>query len=396
MSGIFVSTSKLTGEVIVYDLRRNVIVHEILDYTRWLAHHAGRDAKTISQAGNHLAGFWGKMLTGSNRLSSICDSLLSDYRDEELKSVLSNPRSRGSKRAAKSTVNQKLGAMLNWLVWLQYKGICPPDTIGPVNCRVTAWPARSPLKDGPWMPGSPVSSDLFLTGAGTSGLTPAVSRESFEAVREHIEVTYLSEYIASRDSLFVDVAASAGFRRGSICSLRTDQFDREQLAAWDHDTFPVTPSAQKFGYEDTFEIDTLLALRVSDFIEGPRKQLLEDLKVSSRVTIAKIFLSSKTGKPITDRSMTSRLGKAMRAIGGTKGQAVHAFRGLFANETIDSETDRRVQRGLDTSTLSIASATATQLGQRRAESLFPYVANHQSRVARKRLVARNAGEPAED
>ena len=396
MSGIFVSTSKLTGEVVVYDLRRNVIVHEILDYTRWLADHAGRDAKTILQAGNHLAGFWGKLLTGSNRLSSICDSLICDYREEELKNVLSNPRSRGSKRAAKSTVNQKLGALLNWLVWLQYKGICPPDTIGPAKCRVTAWPARVPRKDGPWMPGSGVSSDLYLTGAGTSGLTPAVSRDSFEAVREHIEVTYLSEYMANRDSLFVDVAASAGFRRGSICSLRTDQFDREKLDTWDNDTFPVTPSAQKFGYEDTFEIDTLLALRVSDFIEGPRKQFLEDLKVPSRVTQAKIFLSAKTGRPITDRAMTSRIGKAMRAIGGTKGQAVHAFRGLFANDIIDSETDRRVERGLDTSTLSIASATATQLGQRRAESVFPYVANHQSRNARKRLVDREKDRPAED
>lgn len=395
MSGVFVSSCPITGEVIVYDLRRKAVVHEILDYTMWLSRHAGRDAKTVSQTGNHLAGFWRKKLSGSNRLSTISDALILDYREEELKSVLKNPRSRGSERAAKNTVNQKLSALLNWLVWLQYTEICPPNTIGPAKCRVTAWPTQSLRNYGPWMPNTGVSSDLYLRGAGTSGLTPAISRESLEAVRELIEVTNFSEYIAHRDSLFIDIAASTGFRRGSICGLRVDQFDRDKLERWNFDTFPVTPSSQKFGYDNTFEIDTLLALRVSEFIEGPRKQLLKDKAVPRRVTKDKIFLSSTTCRPIVDQSMTARVGKAVRAVGGVKGQAVHAFRGLFANEAIDSEGERRAELKMDTSTLSIASAIATQLGQRRAESLFPYVADHQSRTARKRLVDRRKG-PTEE
>ena len=231
-----------------------------------------------------------------------------------------------------------------------------------------------------------MASHHFLRGGAASGFVPAVSREIYDSVCAHIYSTSRSPYIAQRDLLFLDIAANAGFRRGSIHSLSVDQFDRDALEETEGLTAKLKPAAQKFGYDIDYDVGTMLMLRVVDFIEGVRAELLADLGVSERKAEMRVFLSAKTGRQMTDRAMTQRISRAMRAVGCAKGQAIHVFRGLYANEQVDDEIVYRLETGLDTSTESIASAVAPMLGQKSAKSLFTYIASKQTRNARQRHV----------
>jgi integrase len=393
MNGVVNNVMPSSGMSVVYDLKTKAIVAEITDYSIWLARDERKNPKTIVQTSGHLVRLYAYLSARGLRLCDLNDSVLREFLDAEFESVKRNARSRSSEQAAARTVNQKVSAILNWLLWLQREGACASGTIGPSKCRVTAWPSRQPRRSGAdaWRPGSGIGSHHFRPGGSASQFVPAVSRDTYRSLCRYIDEISLSTYIARRDSLFVDIASNAGFRRGSICSLRVDQFDESVIKSTDALTLPLKPIVQKFHYEHQFEVSTLLMLRVREFIEGPRADLLKQLGVSESAAKGKVFLSAKTGKPLTDRAMTHRISKAMRAVGCRKGQAIHVFRGLFANEAIDDEIEERLSLGLDTSTESVSAAVSTRLGQKRSASLFTYIAAEQSRYAKRRRAA--ASEP---
>jgi integrase len=379
-----------TGMSVVYDLGRGAIVPELTDYSIWMRKANHSDPKTVAQTMGHLVKFW-TYLQPQADVGSISDRKLSRFFEAELDAIMKNPRSRGSELSARNTLNQKVSAVLTWLFWMQRTRRCPPRTIGSMDCSVTA---SAFLRGGAftaqdWQPKSIIRSPHFRPNASSAGFVPAVSRDVYENLRQHLLESSTSVFLGRRDQLFVDIATEAGFRRGSICSLTVDQFEELDVRNASDVTLPLRPKSQKFGYTFEFEVSTLLLNRVQDFIDGPRRALVDRLGVSTAVTQGRIFLSEKTGKPITGRAMTQRISEAMRAIGCRKGQAAHVFRGLFANELVDAEIEDRLELGLDTSTESIAHAVAPQLGQKSAKSLFPYIANHVSKKARKRLASRD-------
>lgn len=380
-----------TGEPLIYDLDRRCVVREVTDYCIYLLHKENLDTGTVAQTSGHLVKLWTFLSTTGVPLDDVTDEVLKSWRDAELGLVQANKISRRSDRAARNTVNQKIGAALKWLLWLQDEGVCGYDTIGPANCRVTAGPHREVKEGHKWSYGHGVSSRLFLDHAGAGESAVSVEEATYDAVRERIVEVSHSSYIARRDALFLDVAKTAGFRRGSICSLRTTQFDRGTLEKCRSLTTPLKPFVQKLSYEHSFEVDLTLALRICDFIDGPRKELLERLEIGERQALQAIFLSEKTGRPITGRAMTKSISRSMRAVGAQKGQAIHVFRGLFANISIDAEQQARVECNMDTSTASVSHAVSTAMGHRDPNSLFTYTANHQSRLARRRLARKKQG-----
>lgn len=387
MQRVNVSLHPESGLCVAYDVHLGSVVHEITDYCVFMADDLQRKPITLHYSSLRLARFWSYLLSRGKTLSSVNDALLTEYRSAELAEVTRDSKHRGSKYAARQTVNQKLATVLGWLVWLQVSSRLPQGTIGPLGCRVTARSARPLPGQQGLVPGEPLTSYLYLEGAGAGGSGPYVSHEVFERALEAIMTGSSSDYIAHRDSLFIDIARTAGFRRGSICSLRVNQFPRDQLERWELATFPVKPSKQKRDYEIEFEIPLELALRVLDFIDGPRQLLVDQLRARPAKTRDSIFLSQRDGRPMLERSMTSSISRAMRAAGATKGQAIHVLRGLFMTETVLDEGEARRVAGLDTSTMSIALATAWNAGQKNATSIIPYVAQAQSRAARKRMAA---------
>lgn len=389
MRRFLASRLESSGILIVYDLERGTVADNITDYSIYLSEELRRDEKTVSQNTRHIVGHSSYLDRMGRDERDAVDSDVTAYVNEEIELVSRNARSRGSKRAIMSTVNQKVGAVLGWYVWLQSKGRVITKKIGPYGCHITAWPASRNRDLDSFLPGRPIASDHFLRGAGTSGLTPSVDEGVYDALLEQIDRSALSTFIAHRDALLIDIAKHAGFRRASICSLRVAQF--AATAECTTDTFTVKPDSQKFGYENTFEIDTLLALRVRAFIDGPRAEFLQKRGIDVSLTQDRLFISERSGRPIKERSLSQRISRSMRAIGQGKGRAIHVFRGLHANEFVEAETNRRAERGLDTSTMSVASAVATKLGQRRPESLFPYVADRQSQIAHRDLAMRRKG-----
>jgi site-specific recombinase XerC len=371
-----------TGGVVVYDLVRKEVVNELVDYGIYLERSRQLKSVSISQTLWTLAQFWSRLRRLRKDVLDITTSFLVTYRDEEFKLVKSDRSHRGSDRAVKRTVNGKLSMLLHWLAWLQRERVLPAETIGPIGCSVHAEALRSsnPVPQ----PDREMTSSLFFRGAGRGPNRPYASRDVFETATQLMVEEAYSPYIAHRNSTFADLAANGGFRRGSICSLKAGQFTREKLESWTDASFDVRPQKQKLDYENTFDISIDLALRVLDFIEGPRADLVERLQLSAARTQDRIFLSSTTGKPMSDRGMTQALSPMMRAAGTNKGQVIHVLRGLYASEMIEQESDDRSSRGLDTSTASIAAATALKLGQANPNSLFEYVAAEQSRIGARR------------
>lgn len=385
MQRVHVSAHADTGICVAYDLHLSSVVHAITDYCIFQADHLQRKRTTLYYSTLRLARFWSFLLNKDRSLSSVNDEFLVRYRDAEYDEVMRDARHRNSERAAKSTVNQKLSTVLGWLVWLQATSQLPKDTIGPINCRVNARPVRARQHMESLLPGDALSSWLYYPDAGVGGSGPYVPEDLFERAVEFIMKNSKSDYIAHRDALFIDIARTSGFRRGSICSLTTQQFPRSKLEQWCEPTFPVTPTVQKRDYENTFEVPLELALRVLDFVDGPRNELVEGLRARHAKTDDHIFLSQRDGRPMLERSMTSSIVDAMRSAGAEKGKVIHALRGLFMTETVADEGVMRREQGLDTSTLSIALATAWKAGQRNPTSIVPYVARAQSHAARKRI-----------
>lgn len=383
------------GEVIAYDLRAGQVVDEVTNYSIWLVDINRRDSKTVAQNVGHIARFWVYLASKRKSLLAVTDGLLRDYRDKELLMVLSNPRSRGSERAAKLTVNQKISAILNWLLWLQCTDSRYSQMIGPSGRRVTASPGARVRNPNQWAPGQGITSPLLFRGAGTSGSIPQATREMYEGALAELELMTASDYIAARDKVFLDIATTSGFRRGSICSLTVDQFDAQKIRRATSPTMAVKPTIQKFNYEDVYQVDTLLMLRVLDFIEGHRASLLVDLGLdrSDVALTGHIFLSATTGQPMTDRAMTARISRAMRKAGALKGMAIHAHRGLFAAEATQLVVEERRQLGMDTSAESVAHQVAPMLGHKNVQSQVRYTAVQQGRIGREILAKQRMGKP---
>lgn len=371
------------GIPLFYDRLERRILHEITDYALHLLDVRGLKLLTVEQETTNLLCFWKFLRAENRRIHSINDRFLARFRDEELKLVLSQPSSKGCVRTAKTTVNQKLRSVYGWLWWLVDIGVSDANLIGPSECRVlSGGRRRSSARTGNSAFVQRATHPLLFTGTGASSkhrTSFEVTTATFDAVTQAIMDSARSEYVRVRDCLFLDIARHIGFRRGSIASLTVDQFDRTKLIAHQNNTIRISPSSQKFGYSNAFEFPVWLALQLADFIDGARKQLLEEHGIPEDRAPGEIFLSDRNCKPITLRAVTQSIRPAMRACGAPKRAVIHVFRGLFANEAIDREIEYRVKRGLDTSTLAICAAVGLKLGHRNYMSLFAYVTQAQSR-----------------
>jgi 5'-3' exonuclease len=384
---------KFAGCSIVYDLRAGIIDRDITDYSIYLIRKKDASPLTVSQAIGHLISFR-RFLSRQKHpsLDLIYDELMIKFRDEELKSVTESRAFRGDERLAKATVNQKLGAIYRWLIWLRDEGRVNKNVIGVDNCQVEVRERRVTRQAGEKLRTAIVLDVpiLFRGVARGSKHSTAYSATAADvsAIRARLITLGTSEYLRQRNALLASIPEQTGFRRGSMNSLLVSQFDEQKLVAERNVTVAITPASQKNGYSNTFEIPTILALGILDFIQGPRAELLAAIGIDESVAKGRVFLSETTGKPLQNGSITRILSKEMRAVGAPKGAAVHAGRHLYANDTIDKEIRDRTASGQDTSTASICNAVALKLGQRNPDSLFAYVSAQQGRFSQRHLAAR--------
>jgi hypothetical protein len=372
---------------VVYDVDTGIIVNEITDYAQALV-RSGLSSITIEQGLNHLLEMWRYLGGKSSRLASICDGQIENFRDDNLKKVKRSRAYRGSEEQAKVTVNAKLCRIYHWLLWLQEKGYLRVGTIGQKGLVVaisetTQSAARAGARKVKWKFRPARNYPLLFKTKGNNGKHGAYRPVIQD---EHVTSMYAAfiekhqPFVAQRNILFAEIADSAGFRRGSICSLRVDQFTADEIHSAE-EVFLVRPTSQKFGYTKTFEISLVLAYRIREFIDQYWLPWTIAKEVSESAHLNRLFLSSRTGKPITDGAMTSIVSRAFKQQGFGKGTGVHKLRGKFTSRETDDELAERRELGLDTSNRSIAAAISMKLGHDDPDQFYGYASSSQARQA---------------
>lgn len=393
--------------IVVYDLLDKKVVDEITDYALYLADKVALNEKTISSKINNIVRFANyvsnmpnrsrKVRPFASRLSEVCDADLIRFRDDDLIAVSENSRSYLDPRRARATVNARLASIYHWFWWLLSTSRIETYVVGPGNCSIEVrerttlnqgrMRGRSTRRTLPYLEMPLLFKEVHRSGRHDTGFVP--SREIADEVVARIMSRQSSDFRNTRDALIVDLAVEVGLRVGSIASLMTSDFKQKEIEISMEDSILVTPSVQKFSYQNSFYVPLWLAVRVCNFIEERDKHLRMrgfDVRKATKY----IFIAERSCLALTSRSVSQTIGRELRSLGAPKGTSIHAFRALFCTEEIEQEIDERLKLGLDTSTASVSAAVALKMGHRDPMSLFPYVSRSFSRRGAKARASRES------
>lgn len=381
---------------LVYDISDERLITEISDYAETQLTRRSNSVLTVEQGLNHLVEFWGFLKARGIALGMISDQVIECFRDENFKKVQQSAAHRGQENHAKATVNLKLYRIYDWLVWLQENQRLPVGTIGLrglVTLLVEAQTATTRVKGRSNRFASrerkyPLVYSIPDANAKHNAPATVVSEKHLSDLIAYF-MSHPDRFLSQRNVLFIDIADAAGFRRGSICSLDERQFRQADIDKADGE-FLVRPLRQKLGYAKTFAISLSLAYRIRQFIDDYWLPWVAERRIPASTHQHRIFLSAKTGRPVTDRRMTQVVSAGFRALGFDKGTGPHALRSKFTSETADNELADRLELGLDTSNWSIAAAMAPKLGHNDPTQFYRYASSSQSRKARIQRESRAA------
>lgn len=371
---------------LVYDLKEACVVKEITDYAIHLISERSLSLLTVRHGLHHLIEFWTFLVDCQVGMRGVSNHTIKTFRDRNYKTVRKSKAHRGGEDQAKLTVNRKLERIYDWFAWLQQTRVVPAGTIGSHGLIVANIDApivergRGNRRASRGFRKYPLLYRVSRRNAKHDAPASVITTKDVSNLTAQFSERF-GPFIAHRNSLFVDIAESAGFRRGSICSLRVDQFEFDEIARADGE-YLVRPAKQKFSYSKTFGIELTLAFRIREFIDNYWLPWVKEHKVAKAVHRNALFLSEKTGKPILERSMTQAISRAFRTLGFPKGVGPHTLRGKFASAFADEELAERRELGLDTSNRSIAAAVAMKLGHDDPDQFYRYASSSQARQAR--------------
>lgn len=318
-------------------------------------------------------------------ISSVDDELLQIFCDESLHNVRRNRISRGDEQANQRTVNSKLRKAY-WFIWWYKIYHCPSaNLIGPVDCRVTSSLTSSVLKaknkrnhDGGFKTRFLSADERFPLCFRRVG-SPSIHRTQTVPSKEEIEsiYEYLSQdgidFLSARNVLFQKIAVDTGLRRESIASLRIEQFSEQAIDSARRDVLRVVPDHQKFSYQFGSDIPMELAYQILYFVESYYKPLYERRAWPLSRGGGLIFTSERSGRPVSSATFTRIFSAAFKELNAGKGTAVHILRHYYTTAEIVREIKKRLEKGMDTSLLSVCRAVSLKLGHTNLDSIRPYV-----------------------
>ncbi|ASL43706.1 Tyrosine recombinase XerC [Burkholderia sp. AD24] len=359
---------------VLSDDRARVIM-PFLDYIIHCVDVLSLTPKTVEGRAYSLKKWYQFLVSKRKKALDATDDDIHDFRDKSVKRKAAN--SSGDMRARRRTINLDLRNIYAYYAWLQShsdygKG---RKLLGPRECQITS--SLSMPTDRSVRRSDRLKHPLVFRNAGehSKHRLSFVPKETHRAaLTEYFYETQASN-IAKRNCLIFETAWIAGWRRGSILSLQVDQFSREciQQAA---ESIDVRPPVQKFGYSNTFPVDLGLANRIADYIEHERAEIMERTGSESNL----IFLNNRTGKPLSETTVSCLFVAARNALGWPAGAALHSWRRGFTNAFIEREMDARLELGLDTSGETIAMSVAVALGQVSLSSQSAYIRDTQRRT----------------
>lgn len=329
--------------------------------------------KTVENRAYTLVKWYRYLAERRLELWQASDNLIKQFRDGLMARDAIN--SSGDQQARRRTVNLDLRNVYLFYAWLQRDYVYGNGRrlLGRTACQITSTlvderseKIASPRKRYP----------LTFRNAGER------SKHRMGFVPGEADRAALTEYFydtcppdqARRNCLLFGLAWAVGWRRGSILSLTTGDFDPARNRP-DTD-LQIAPSAQKFGYSNSFSVPDGAALQVLDYIDNERRAIIQRTDSVSRA----VFLNERTGNPLTAGAVSTMFSKARIALAWPRGAGLHAWRRGFTNAYLERELDARIELGLDTGGDAIAMSIASALGQESLGSQAAYVRDVQRRI----------------
>lgn len=361
--------------LVAYDLRHEKLIPSVMDYAQFLSDKERLDVKTVKNEITFLKALF-DFLEDPNDLETVNNEVLEKFRDEELKRVMNRKNSYGMEPTSKRTVNSKIRRIYLFFYWCQSQGHIPNSSIGEQNCKIYAKcsdrESRAYRKSGAIQyAGKIYHLPLLYRGVGAASRNRPrhfATNEEKSLLRAYFQRN-CTEFVFVRNMLIMEIADVLGLRRGSINSLTCNQFELAHEGV--HKS--IIPPAQKFGYVNSFEMDSALALKIQSFIYGPRKEFLNQMGWDEDRASNRVFISAKDGRPLTNQALSAIFGAAFKAIGVKVGAGLHSFRRKSVEEQTEKELRARIALGLDTSMASLTAALAIKFGWSNPASFEPYV-----------------------
>lgn len=371
-----------TGKVPVFFDRKHRLFDPFHDYVdslagrKRLAAPQGAYTAAVEAAAYALLAWLRHLEEAKVTWERASDDTLQKFREAALKQVLGSQRSKGNERTAKRTVNVRLQWIYRYYRWAQQDaGLCN-GVIGPglaINSVITQPKCKRPRSRKK----REVDLDLYplcFTGvSGTAGGSQyfATGKDKQRIARFFAKGT--DPFIVERNQIILELSDRVGWRAGTLTYLTVDVFSEEAIEKAEEEGLVVTPSVQKFAYQNNFTVPLTLALRIARHIEV-RQRWLAKHRWTEQQAQQRLFLSGKTGRPLGGKTIVQLMGSAFRAIGVVAkiGAGHHSLRRKFADESTRDDLVARRSMGLSTAVEDVMHATAMRLGQRNIASQTPY------------------------
>ncbi|SDZ25583.1 tyrosine-type recombinase/integrase [Pseudomonas sp. NFIX28] len=361
---------------IPYNIERNIIQTEIIDYAIFLERQENLSHQYIKNELFHISVFENFASNQNIELIDVTNTLIRDFRDNDYNRLLTTGIS--SSKSIKSVVNLRLRRIYHFYTWMQtHSSLC--NLIGRYDCQIHSSLPEYFLRRTVDHRDKELFPLCFRNiGSASKHTTKYEASEKNRQALENIFLDHPTPYIGQRNSLILEIANLTGFRRSSINSLLCSQFSDKLINTAEDDFILVSPSHQKYGYTLSFRVPILLAYRINHFINTFRKDLLQAIDTNNATTQDRIFLSARTGNPLNNQTISEIFHDAIAKLNIKQTRVgIHSLRRKFTNDRITEEILTRAELGLDTSTTSIESSLSLLLGQTSPASVRPYISRRQ-------------------
>lgn len=343
------------------------------------------EINSASIALNILADFMRTKSFEENPLvwNEVNDGHLEQFRTWYLEKIEQGTQTRND-LSRKRTVNIRLREIYNFYHWAQEEAYLVDDYIGWELQNKIRSKLPDYIKNGrSALPRTDKSSLLYPkifpnVGSSSDVIDYTATDRDKEKLKEHFETQGDSDYSVRRNILIMEIAATVGWRQGSIQSLLIEDFSDERIDGCDTDFLAVQPQKQKYGYLFEFKVPLALALRINRYIKTDRANFLASKKLNEATGRHHLFISATTGGPLADSTITEIFSRAFTAIGAPKGSGIHSFRRSFASNEMRLQIDSRKRKNLSTAPEDVMFPVQKALGQKSPLSQQVYADASQS------------------
>jgi hypothetical protein len=312
-------------------------------------------------------------------LSDVTDEVIITFREVAFKKVVSNPRNRGGITfQTRETVNIKLRHIYDFLHWCQKTGEVPPDTIGWQHCKVRSSLPLTELGSSDNASRSENKYPQCFRGEGENAPRDGQYWATVEDI-DRIEQGFWergSEKASLRNATMLRILQSQLWRIGSANSLLTTQFSSVALERQrGQETFSVIPPDQKGGKSYPFAMEWPLAESIHNYINNDvdgRKSVLSAFSIGENIAKHRVFLSVRSGKPLSTATWVRIISSGFRDVGAPKGAGAHAVRRGGSADAVMNEVAYRQAEKLEVSEDAVAGVMQQRLGHSRRESQRSY------------------------